>query len=198
MNVRLEKEFAFSAGIVFEGVYNINQYMLKIRMYTNSDDHHEQNVAYERVKYWIHNVLDSSVIVQQDIENLQAFVATGQRVITVTEAPVDQIIGIMLYSKLNAITQDRLIITDVHISSVMGDGMTYLHNENESVGPFAEDGWWQDPRPVFNDIDIRSRGDKVVTLGRPTDWKDLNLDWQEAQEENNTVVFADFKRDETK
>lgn len=198
MNVRLKKEFAFSTGLVFDGNYAINQYMMTLRMVTNTSDHREQNVAYERVKYWIHNVLDHSVFIQQDSELLPAFLATGQRVITVTEAPVDQIIGIMLYSKLNAIVEERLIITDIELQSVLGDGMIYLHNEHESVGPFANDGWWQDPRPVYNDVAQRARGNKVVTLGRSQEWKDLDLDWEENDEESNTVVFADFKRDETK
>jgi transcriptional regulator CtsR len=113
MNVRLKKEFAFSTGLVFDGNYAINQYMMTVSMVTNTNDHREQNVAYERVKYWIHNVLDHSVLIQQDSELLPAFLATGQRVITVSEAPVDQIIGIMLYSKLNAIDEERLIVVDV-------------------------------------------------------------------------------------
>ncbi len=197
MNVRLRREFGFSTGIVFDDRYVINQYFVALKMLTASDDHYQQNIAYERVKYWLHNILDSAVIIQQDHPLIPAYMATGQRVITVSESPVDQIMGIMLYSKLNAITQERLIITDVEIHSVLGDSMIYLHNENESVGPFAEDGWWQDPRPVFNDIRTTNRQDKIVSLDRVLDWKDVDLDWEPTEDKDNTVVFADFKRNET-
>lgn len=196
MNVRLKKDFVFSAGVIFNDNFFINHYAAQLKMMTVSNDTHEQNVAYERVKYWIDNILDSSILIPSSNQKIMAFTETGQRLVTLPEEPVDQVIGIMLYCKLNAITEGKLIITDVEISSQQGDNMIYLHNESENLGPFGADGWWQDSRPKCANI-RHQPNDKIIELVKPPEWKDLGLDWIEDTDSDSTVVFADFKKNET-
>lgn len=198
MNVRLRKTFAWSSGILYQGQFLINNYEAKIDMITASDDQQEQVIAYERIKSWMYEVLNGSVLIEDDDPKLASWVNTGARILILPEPPVDQILGLMLYSKLNAIVEDRLIITDIEISSVAGEGMSYLHSEDENVGPFMHVGWWSDPRPIWSFL-RPSESDKIVALNRPLEWRDYDLSWEDPDEEHtNSVVFARFNRDEEK
>jgi len=196
MNVRLKKNFTFSTGIVFNDEYMINDYTLTADIITVSDDQEYHNISYERMKYWIARVLHGSVLINQDNELISAYRATGQRVLTFPGDPVDQLVGIMLYLKLNSVCENHMVISDIKLSSDLGDRMIYLHSAGENIGPMADEGWWLDPRPVWT-LNKSSSG-KIVALDRAPEWKDFDLDWNEhSKEMQDTVVFADFKKHDT-
>lgn len=199
MNVRLERTWFFSAGMVYDGQYLINDYTVTVSMLTVTDDHFQQNIAYERMKYWLSSVLESAVLMKQGDELIDAYQRTGQRVMILPDAPVDQILGIMLYLKLNAICENRLVITDVKISSTAGDRMVYLHSHGESLGNLDQDDWWTDCRPTWIGHRSRRRSGKIINIDREKDWADLGLSWEDTDDETkNTVVFADFVKNENK
>ncbi len=139
-------------------------------------------------------------MINADSDSVKAYAATEQRLLMFPDDPVDQLVGIMLCLKLNAISEGRLIITDVDISSVHGADMTYQHNQAEAVGPLAAAGWWQDARPIWNHVPGSSRGSKVVSLNRAADWHPLDLDWKSSplHDRDSSIVFADFDRDDDK
>lgn len=195
MMVRLSKNFELLSSLVYHQDYVVNHYQIVLGMITNTDDHYEQNIAYERIKFWLTGIFSSSILISNSNPLLEQYKATKARLITLPDDPVDQLVGIMLCCKLNAITEDRLIITDVDITSVQGDHMIYHHSEDENTGPFAMPGWWNDPRPSFNDL--KDNG-KIISISGHNDWKSLDLGWEDNSNESNTVVFADFKKDETK
>lgn len=176
----------------------VNRYQLVVDLLTVSTDHHQQNVAYERMKYWIHEVMDQSILIGQNSDMIDVVSQLNDCVIVLPCEPVDQIIGIMLYLKLNAVMENRMIVTDIEICSSQGEYTSYLHNTRENLGSDLEqDGWWSDPRPVWVTQKSRDQG-KIVSLDRGPDWKDHGLDWDEtADQENDSVVFANFKKDET-
>lgn len=194
MNVRLRKEFVFHSGIVYQDQYMINQYHTVIDMLTSTEHAHEQNTAYDRMRFWIHEVLHNSVMMNRDHPKLSAYAETGQRVITLPDEPLDQIVGIMLCCKLNAITENRMIITDVELKSSCGEDMVYLHSVDENIGPFAADGWWNDARPKCANYG-QGQGSNIITITRAPEWKDVGLDWHQEDQPSSTVVFADFKKD---
>ena len=198
MNVRLKKIFEFHAGLVYENRLSINQYQLTLDLLTVSTDRFEQNVAYERMKYWIHEVMDQSILIGQNSDMLDVVDQLHDRVIVLPTEPVDQITGIMLYLKLNSIMESRLVVTDVEICSLQGDYTTFLHSVGENLGPdLAQDGWWTDARPIWSMQKTQGRG-KVVSLDRAPDWKDYDLDWTKTEDDKkDSVVFANFKKDET-
>lgn len=199
MNVKLRKNLTFTAGLVYEDSFLINEYACSIELLTVTEDHHEQNVAYDRIKGWITNVLDGSIIIDADHPNLSTWQATGARIMSLPEEPVDQIIGILLYLKLNAMMENRMVVTAVELSSTQGDGMWYRHDAGENIGVhFAYDGWWVDPRPNWSGAVLKKHG-KIVDLSRQPEWSDFRLEWaQEDQEKHDSVVFANFRRDEDK
>lgn len=203
MNVKLRKSFDFAAGMVYQKKFLINLYSIELKMVTATSDPNEQNIAYERIRYWIDSVLNDGVLIADDSELISAYRETGQRLITLPTEPVDQVIGFLLFSKFNAITESRLIITDIEISSIHGDSMVYVHNENESINGFDYTGWWDDSKPCWANNSKKKRGNnKVITLDRMPEWKELDLDWESTEltnnEDHSTVLFADFLKDEKK
>jgi hypothetical protein len=196
MNVRLQRDFTIPVGLVYQNHYSINLYQVKIDFMTTSIDAREQNIAYQRVKHWIYGVMSSGVLISQDSEMLKSLNQTGLRIIVLPEEPVDQLVGMALMAKLNAIMQDRIVVTDIEISSAEGDHMKYLHSIDDNAGPFAEDGWWTDPRPNWSTN--KKASSKIVALDRSIDWKDLDLDWADTDRPDNHVVFADFSHNDKK
>lgn len=196
MNVRLKKTVEWYSGLIYHDRFCVNHYNAELTMLTVSKDHEEQNIAYDRMKYWVDNVLDNSILININNPNLGTWQATESRIIPLPEEPVDQIIGIMLYLKLNAVMEGRVVISDVEILSTQGDNVTYAHSVGEGFGPFGDEGWWADSRPVWTPVH-HDPNSKVVELARQPEWKEIDLDWNNS-ENSHRVVFADFGRDENK
>jgi len=201
MNVRLEYTMGFTAGIYWEQRMIMNNYMVRVYMMTNCEEPADQNVAYERLKHFVYNELGSTIFISRSQEQVcQTYAAAGLKLTTLPAEPVDQLIGIMLYCKLNAIMEDRIIVNEVEVSSSLGENMIYLHAGDENLGPFQNSGWWHDSDPIHCDINLVD-SDKVVAMHRAGAWREMDLSWDDdttKPESDNTVVFAEFKRDETK
>lgn len=193
MNVNLQKTFDFQCGVVYQNQFIINNYSATFDIVTQSEVLIENNIAYERIKYWINHVVNNSIVISRHSEKLQQWIDTDSRLLAFPEEPVDQLMGIMLSIKLNCICQGRLLVSHVSISSDQGDNMIYLHEYDDPVGPMAEDSWWNDSSPAWQVSSNKSRGRKVIALDRTMDWKDLDLGWDEP-EKNNTVVIANFPK----
>jgi hypothetical protein len=164
------------------------------------DDH---NIALDRIKFFIHNQLAHSVFINSaDVDRCQRLISAGIKITNLPEEPVDQIIGIMLYCKLNAILENRMIIDEIEICSELGENIVYLHNDQDAQGPFAEQGWWSESDFVHCDLSLLDT-DKTVALHHIGDsWRELGLNWNDSViiniNNDNKVVFADFAKDETK
>jgi hypothetical protein len=139
---------------------------------------------------------------QNDVTQIQALTSAGIKVTTMPEQPIDQIIGIALYCKLNAILQERMFVNGVTIQSDLGDNVRYLHSDRESAGPMERPGWWQDHTPVHSDFKSSASKKHVVKLSRTPSWQDLDMEWSDVEPTDNTgttgntVVFAKFGPDE--
>lgn len=201
MNVRLEYTMSFTAGVYWDGQMLMNRYNIKLYMVTNSSDATTQNTAYERLKYFVYSEMANTIFVNQlHQDQCRLLIAAGLKITTLPSEPVDQLIGIMLYSKLNAIMEDHIIVNEVEISSELGEHMSYLHAADENLGPFAVPGWWHDADLIHCDSGFID-SDKIVAMHRAGAWRELDLAWPEQSHDtdnNNTVVFANFNQDETK
>ena len=197
MNVRLKKTFGWHGAIVYGDRFVINHYIAEISMTTVTGDNEEQNIAYERIKMFVQDIIDGSVMISQNNPNLEFYQKVGTKVLILPEEPFDQIIGMMLYLKLNAVMENRMVVTDVEIWSRSGDSMSYLHSAGESVGPLELEGWWLDARPSWVNTPEKPRS-KIVNLSRSPEWADHGLDWSDGKSSSDSVVFAKFDRDENK
>jgi hypothetical protein len=166
---------------------------------TKTMDALNTNIAMDRLKMFMHGELANTVFINQDAkERAEMLQIMGVNVTTLPEEPVDQIIGMMLYYKLNAIMEGRMTVTRLDLMSVLGDSVWYQHDADEdSPGPFRAEGWWHEPTVQHNTVDVGDAGDNVVKVV-PNAWIEYGLTWPENTPEPtaNTVVFANFTRNE--
>ena len=200
MNVRLEYDMNWRAAIWFENCLQMNSYNIELAITTNTSNADDHVISLNRLNHFVYNEMANTVYIQQDDTNqIQALTSAGIKVTTLPEQPIDLIIGIALYSKLNAILQERMFVNGVTIQSDLGDNVRYLHNDRESLGPLSQIGWWQDPSPMHSDFKSTASKKHVVRLNRTLTWQDLELEWSDVEPTDNTgntVVFAKFGPDE--
>ena len=197
MNVRLQYDLDFMAGIYYENSLQLNQYSISLNLVTKTTDAEQTNIAMNRLKCFVWSELENTVFINQaHQEKAEMMALMGINVTTLPEEPVDQIIGMMLYCKLNAIMEGRMIITGLDIQSTLGDQVWYLHDEEDALGPFADAGWWTYPSTQHETIELNPVPEKVVKV-TTTGWQEYGLEWpDEVKPTANTVVFANFPRNE--
>lgn len=193
MNVRLKDELFFTAGVYYNDQLLMNNYQVRVNMITNSSDGGYVNVARDRVLWFLRGALQSSIFIKDDNQKKwEDFTQVGLTVTTFPEEPVDQIVGLMLYCKLNAIMEKHITVTDIEISSEIGDGCWYPHSQLESVGPFDKDGWWNSSDPTQANRPA-NKNKRVVKLYNSTNWHDLELSWPtDNQDISNNVLITPF------
>ena len=201
MNVRLQYTFHFTAGVHWSGELIMNGYRLTVYMVTNVRESELTTTAFERLKYFINEEVDSTVFINSDEqEACRLYTAAGVKITTLPKDPVDQIVGVMLFHKLNAIMEDRISILETELSSHLGDNMNYLHSENENTEDIEMPKWWTTPDLTHYELEFQDR-DRIFTLapGNYSVWSELGLDWpNDSPKETGNIVFADFGRDDTK
>ena len=194
MNVRIAQLLCFNAGAWYDGELEMNQYTIKLWMITQSENALEQNNAFRRAKHFIHNELESTIFIDDAEEaKCEQLVQAGLNITTLPGDPADQLIGIMLFHKLNAIMEGRIAVVEVEISA--GDAVVYLHGENETSDELVQPVWWLSPDLIHSDV-VSSESAKVLSI--PKSWRDLSLEWPKEvavdNDNGNVVVFADFKQ----
>lgn len=199
MNVRLQYDVEFLANIYYEETLQINTYSVNMSLLTTSTDTAMTNIAMERLKAFMHYELANVIFINQaHTAQAELFQALGCNICTLPEEPVDQIIGLMLYCKLNAIMEKQMVITGLDISSSLGDDVWYQHDEEERLGPFSADGWWHKSSTQKETLAHEEESEKVVKV-QSTGWHELGLDWPDAkQEQTAKIVYPDFKKNENK
>lgn len=197
MNVRLRFNITFPAAAWFDGELMMTNYTLALNLLTLTMDPQDQNIALERIKFFLLNELHSTIFINQtDVERAEVFTDVGLNVTTLPEEPVDQVVGIMLFYKLNAIMEGRMKVTELVFSSEAGDSIEYFHSEHEHTDLFPETGWWHEPNLCHSNVEFDDEEDSenVVDLNVDDDWREQDLGWAQAEvtQDIGQVVFANF------
>ena len=198
MNVRLQYDLDFLAGIYYEDHLQMNRYTVSLNLLTKTKDSTSTNIALDRVKAFVYGALESTVFINQtNMERAEFMQMMGINVTTLPEEPVDQIVGMMLYYKLNAIMEGRMVVTSLDLASTLGDNVWYQHDEEDLSGPFAVEGWWHQASMQHETVEHEPVTENIVKV-TSTGWYELNLEWPEntAPLGDNTVVFAKFPKHE--
>lgn len=194
MNVRLKDSLSFVAAIYFNDTFIMNNYYVEIEMVTNNDDGEVVNIARERMKYWVSYVVGNSLFINEaETKKYEEFVNIGIKTIKLPDEPVEQIIGLMLYCKLSAIMEDNILISNLNISSELGDNCWYMHNLNEDIGPFDLQGWWHNADITYHDR-VKEKKGRVVKLNENPSWNELDLAWPNDDAKESVIkLFKDEK-----
>jgi hypothetical protein len=195
LTTRIERDFSFQAGVYFKEEFLMNVYTISLYMDVETESIREQNVAMERIKYFLNDCLENSIFVQ-DTEHkvIEKYSTCGFKVCTVPEEPYDQIVTILLLTKLNSITEGRLVITDITLGSRISDQVKFSYDIESPRGPLEIPGWWTDSGTSIADPIKKSiRKDKIVKLFKTqsTDWAEHNLIWKEKDPKiKSEIVFT--------
>jgi hypothetical protein len=200
MNVRLQYDMTWKAGIWFENRLQLNSYQIELMIITNTSDPDDQINCMDRINHFIYEEMNDTIYINQnDLDQIALLSAAGIKITTLPESPIDQVIGWIVFLKLNSILENRMVITDIKIQSDLGDNIRYLHSADESFGSIESPGWWNDPSPVHSAVNPNAGKRRIVKLNPGTSWKKLDMSWSSDAEEPhpaNTVVFAQFNKDD--
>ena len=199
MNIRLKYSMDWRAGIWFEDQLQMNNYSATLSLITRTANQEYQIVAISRLKWFVYRILESTVFVNyRNQDQIRALSQAGIRVTTLPDEPIDQIIGLMLYSKFNAIMEQHIQVTEIDIVSDLGDNVHYLHSDQETTFFDFGTGWWTESDPSHCAVP-RTNNLNVVRLQRTPTWKDFDLEWQSSTErslDTVTTSVVKFQRDE--
>lgn len=179
MPSHIMKDIAFFAGIHLENSYMINLYECDMSMVINTDNVREQRVAIERVTHFVSNYLTNCVMVSStDKAAIEKYEAAGLRLCVLPEEPYDQLLGLVLLNKLNAIMEDKIVITDMTFGSKLSDYIKFHITQEEAETVYPEKAWYNDCSVAIKETPKKKK-DKVVKLFEPDEWEKFDLTWQE-------------------
>ena len=202
MTARIKKNFSFQAGVYFKDTFYLNMYTVLIYFDIETTSALEQFVSMERIKYFFSQCLENSILVAEEHSTvIEKYIEASLKVCTLPTDPFDQIVAIMLVKKLNSILENRMLVTDISVTSMYSDDIHHLHSIEENFGPFNEQGWWNDTSPKYNNINsinsIKSK--KLVKLVKQTtSWDELSLSFDVKDpfenSKNSEIVFVNFDK----
>lgn len=191
MNVEIEKTFHFNAIVVAQDCEPwINTYDVKILMEICTTDNNQYNIAYQRLQFWFHNIMNDCVLIKSDHALLNHWRCTNARCLEMPTDVVDQTVGMMLMKKTTSITESRINILNLMISSPADDYLGYRIDMEDHLHWFEEPGWWQDSRPNYvAKAAYQTAAKKIIQMPRNDDWKDHDLDWVQLLSKNCKVTL---------
>ena len=203
MNVKLSYNFDLPAIVVEDQKILPNRYNIHLNLTTATEDINHQNIAFERILFMINEIFSNTVFISGDNENLEQIVTVlpKNHFTILPEDPYDHIIGIMLYHKFSAITEEKFEINELIIGSTLSKDVKYTIDEfNEfdeedceccaDCEECANDTipWWD--RSDITTIDFES-DDTEDNIS----WDDIELNWDFVDEEKNTeIIFTPNKK----
>lgn len=188
MNVRLRFNTEFRTAIWINDQFMVNNFSIILQLITRSTDPEDHPVCMGRIRAVLDSLEHSVLIHQAHSEKINQLINCGLRVTVCPQEPIDQIVGILLFEKLNAVLEDRMQITDLDICSDWSDGIWFMHSNNEKVSAIPEVGWWNEAGPECNVSVPTPAEKKVVKLRKQLTWKALELDWQSNQPSETVII----------
>lgn len=176
MNIQIEKDFTFMTAIHFEKKYMVNLYELHAKMEVMTEDAREQNIAVERMNYFLSNHIEDIIFVQNtEKEAIQNYTNAGMKVCIIPEEPYDQIIGMLLINKCNAIMEGRIVVNEIVFGSKLSNLIKFNISGELAKLEYSEDNWYNKSSLSFTD---KNKKEKIVTLFDKNNWAQLELTWK--------------------
>lgn len=138
----------------------------------------DQNIAIERMTYFISHTLEDCIFVnQEDKEAIEKYNNAGMRVVEVPEDPYDQILGLLIINKCNAIMEGRLHLSDIVFGSKLSNLIKFELTSEMAINEYPGKHWWNDH--TLSTTTKSRKKDKIVKLfdQNTPDWATLELTW---------------------
>lgn len=180
MNTRIERDFCFQTGLYFEDDFHIGVYDITLSMLVETESIKEQNIAMDRINYFLHEVIQSSVLVNSIRDDvIERYQSVDLNICELPGEPYDQILAMVLLLKLNSIAEDRLKITDLVIGSSLSDGVRFNIVSEVAESAFSGKYWWNSPCTAMNSRDYEIGNHSKVIKLFTDDWVHLGLSWRD-------------------
>lgn len=160
-----------------------NFFKVSVTFTVNEANAYMQNIAFNRIKHFIENEMNFSVLITKKNPLFKQFINLQNRVIVLPDDGPDWALACALCLKLNSICEGKFIINLVEVSSAMGDNVTYYADWDRQemlrsvLSSIAKtDAWWTDPEIAYNKYQEFST------------WKDVDLTWELTKKENSATV----------
>jgi hypothetical protein len=181
MHTRIEKDTFFQAGIHFRGSFYVNTYEITLSMLVETEVVREQTIAMERMNHFLTDTLQHCLLIQNtETAKIKNYRKAGLKICELPEEPLDQVIGMILLQKLNAIMENRMTVTDLTLGSVLSEGTRYHIVAEVAESMMSGDFWWNKPCSGMcpNTVSHVKNGN-VVKLFDDSEWAELGLTWKE-------------------
>ena len=184
MITRIERDIFFAAGVHFDDAYYINTYDFLLSMLVETDIPKEHTIAMDRFDLFIKDAATNAVFINEEKhEEIEKYKEAGLKIITLPGEPFDQIVAMVLLLKLNAIMENRIKITDITISSLLGEGIRYpiVTETAENADMMLGDKWWHnsDMETTNQTVFKFEPENNIVKLFDDSIWAQYDLSWKD-------------------
>ena len=88
MGTRISRDFDFLSAVYFEGNFLLNSYNVSLTFTVETDSIHEQNIAMDRIKFFVNQQLENCVFVQDtETKIIEKYQHAGLKVCCLPEEP---------------------------------------------------------------------------------------------------------------
>ena len=197
----------FLSIIVSEDDIVPNSYEVGLYLETNTTDIREQNVAFERIKFFLNSQCQNGTFVSMSNKFSKVFLENSNpRIILLPVEPFDQLLATLLYEKISAIVEGRFDVETLQLSSHQGDNVRYdwgLDNEmplGEEINAYCSTideknkefvPWWNRPDTSTWDTVITDETGKTGYWGGEFTWEDIGLGWEEPEEDDEKASVTE-------
>jgi len=183
MATRIEKDFNFQTAVHFEDKFCLNVYETTISLLIETENPYEQNVAMDRVIHFLQGVIQGSILIDKTQKAaIKKYKAAGLKVCELPDEPYDQVVAMVVLLKLNAIMENRLRVSDILLSSILGGEVRYSIVAEVAENHLSENNWWNDSTVSLNNEEVEEdKKDNVLKLFDDSHWVDLGLSWKEKE-----------------
>lgn len=166
-----------------------NNYNITIYFDVATEDGIEQAIAFERIKYFIQEILDNAIILSIDNPHYNWLMQNSkQRLITTVTDPMDLHLAASLFHKFNSIVEDRLVISKIELDSDLASNIKVHMTEEfaqESVSildhPMITEcqktPWWFRSDAGSADYFTSDEDDAMLYITDISGWEDVELEW---------------------
>ena len=193
----------FAATLYVKGMLFANFWDITINMVTDADTSaSNNNVAMDRIQYYIENMLDNSLLLGAVDAKLFDKNPMGIEAACnlLPGDPLDHLFTVCLYTKFSSIVEKMLFVDSVVLESYQSNGIKYTYNStDQEITPlhavmgdvdleYCE--YWYDPEPVLFRLDadglqlIKQTWSDVDLLFEPPDEPDVGLLFDETPDKN--------------
>lgn len=181
MYAKIERGFQFQAGVYFQNNFVINTYDLVLQMLVMAEDMHEQHIALERIKYILEEALESCIFVSAAEKNtIDLYSKAELKVCVLPDEPYDQVVAGVILSKLNAITEEKIIVDEIKLLSKISDGVSFFVGiEDLDFFSKSPSDWYNENNILINNLSKKvNKKEKIVELkSQSNDWNSVGLHW---------------------